>query len=409
MTTRFQEGTVFLSFKAFRIKYYQTEMRDGEPVRVHKTHKLCKKDATHYSTTCKAVKKLAHDYMVGINAKDGTVENTESVTVAEFFDSRFIPYCEEVSQRTGRPRQRPNTVAGHKHFWKRHLKNHFAAITLADYQAVLGNRFLRTLTATLGKTTIKHVRSLGSSIFKLAVTDELIKTNPWRDVQIPDDAEEGDPTEHYTLSEAEDIISALVDHVDCQLMLALACFMGLRPGEIAALKWADVEGDWLHIQRAVSRGHVDRPKTRESIAKLPIVDPVRIPLELWRPKAPKSAKDWVFPSRNDTPIDLHNLQPRVLRPHIQGADYIVDGQPQLCIRCDKVPKGSGVKWKGIYSGRRGAATNVIELTGDFALAQQLLRHKSASTTLQFYKKLMTPKTFKERMKLAFPASKQLQS
>jgi integrase len=409
MTTRFQTGTVFESYKAFRVKFYQTEMRNGEPVRVHKTHKLCKKDATHYSTTCKAVKKLAHDFMVGINAKDGTVENTESITVAEFFESRFIPYCEEILPRKGRPRRRANTVDNLRWYWRRHLKDHFAAITLADYEAAHGNRFLRTLTSTQGKTTIKHIRSLGSSIFKLAVRDELIKTNPWREVEIPDDAEEGDPTEHYTVSESEDIISALVDHVDCQLIMALACFMGLRPGEIAALKWSDIEGDWLHVQRSVSNGYVDRPKTRESIAKLPIVGAVRVPLELWRQKAPQSANGWVFPSRNDTPIDLHNLQPRVLRPHVQGPEFKIDGESQSCIRCENVPESSGVKWKGIYSGRRGAATNVIELTNDFALAQQLLRHKSAKTTLDFYKKLMTPKTFKERMEQAFPASKQLQS
>ena len=37
--------------------------------------------------------------------------------------------------------------------------------------------------------------------------------NPWHDVQMPDDAIEADPTQHYTLEEAEDIISALVDRV----------------------------------------------------------------------------------------------------------------------------------------------------------------------------------------------------
>ena len=419
MTARFQDGSIFESYGAFRIKYYQTEMREGKPIRVHKTHKLCQKDASHYSATCKTVKKLAHGFMVGVNAKDGVIEATSSVTIAEFFENRFIPYCEEISKRTGRPRHRPNTVAGHRHFWKRHLQNHFAAITISDYQAVLGNRFLRTLTATLGKTTIKHVRSLASSIFKLAVNDELIKTNPWRDVQIPDDAEDGEPTEHYALSEVEDLISALVDHVDCQLIVALACFMGLRPGEIAALKWSDIDGDWLHIQRAVAHAartetrrkttYVDKPKTQESIAKIPIVEAVRVPLELWRKKAADSGEGWIFASRNDTPVDLHNLIPRVIRPHVQGPAFKLKGEAQLCVRCNIVPKGISVKWKGIYSGRRGAATNVIELTGDIALAQQLLRHKSANTTLTFYKKLMTPKAFQERMQQAFPASKQLKS
>jgi integrase len=405
MTTRFQTGSIYEAYGAFHIKYYTTVLREGKEVRVQRSHKLCRKDDEHYSATCKKVKKLASDYMVGINAKDGTVENPDSMTVAKFFEGRYIKYCEEVSQRTGRPRQRPNTVAGHWQIWKRNLKAHFGSTTLVAYEAVLGNRFLKTLTATQGKTTIKHVRSLGSSIFKLAVSDELIKTNPWRDVQVPEDAEQGDDTAHYTLSEVEDLISALVDHVDCQLVLSLACYLGLRPGEVAALKWADIEGDWLHVQRSVVRGDVDRPKTRESIAKLPIVDAVRVPLELWREKSMPKAETagWVFPSSNDTPVDLHNMIARVIMPHLEGK--------RKCVLCKKVPNVTKeVKWKGLYAGRRSAATNVIEQTGgDFAVAQQLLRHKSATTTLTFYKKLMTPKTFQERMERAFPAPKQLES
>lgn len=402
MTTRLQTGSIYEAYGAFHIKYYTTVLREGKEVRVQRSHKLCRKDAKHYSTTCKLVKKLGVDYIAGINAKDGTVENPDSMTVAKFFESRYIPHCEEVSQRTGRPRQRANTVAGHWQIWKRNLKAHFGTKTLTAYEPVDGNRFLKTLTTTQGKTTIKHVRSLGSSIFKLAVSDELIKTNPWRDVQIPEDAEQGDDTAHYTLSEVEDLISALAAHVDSQLVLSLACFLGLRPGEIAALKWSDIDNGWLHVQRSVVRGSVDRPKTRESIAKLPIVDAVRVPLELWRQKS-EQTDGWVFGSRNNTPIDLHNMISRVIMPHLEGN--------RKCVLCKEVPSVTKeVKWKGLYAGRRSAATNVIEQTGgDFAVAQQLLRHKSATTTLTFYKKLMTPKTFQERMEKAFPATRQLQS
>jgi hypothetical protein len=36
---------------------------------------------------------------------------------------------------------------------------------------------------------------------------------------MPDDAIESKRTQHYTLEEAEDIILALVDHVDCQAIV----------------------------------------------------------------------------------------------------------------------------------------------------------------------------------------------
>jgi integrase len=65
-----------------------------------------------------------------------------------------------------------------------------------------------------------------------------------------------------------------------------------------------------------------------------------------------------------------------------------------------VPKKSGATWKGLYAGRRGACTAAIEATGgNYAVAQALLRHKTMTTTLNVYKKQITPDAFKAGMKL----------
>jgi hypothetical protein len=37
-----------------------------------------------------------------------------------------------------------------------------------------------------------------------------------------------------------------------------------------------------------------------------------------------------------------------------------------------------LKWKGLYAGRRGAATMLLQLTGNALASQQLLRHKPGS-------------------------------
>lgn len=54
-------------------------------------------------------------------------------------------------------------------------------------------------------------------------------------------------TAHYTLEEAENIISTLVDHVDAQLVVALSFFLGLRPGETAAVKWEDFDTESVSL------------------------------------------------------------------------------------------------------------------------------------------------------------------
>lgn len=156
-----------------------------------------------------------------------------------------------------------------------------------------------------------------------------------------------------------------MDRVDCRLIMALACLLGLRPGEIAALRWDDFDEENVHIRRSVVRGIVGTPKTQESIANLPLIDRVRVPLELWRQKSPDTSA-WVFPSANNTPIDLDNLTSRVIRPTIETV---------------------GLVWKSLYAGRRGAGTAIIVRTNrNAAIGQALLRLNNMSTTLQFYKK-----------------------
>jgi integrase len=279
-----------------------------------------------------------------------------------------------------------------KHIISGHPSNLPRKRTLHEYQADHARAFLASLKTTQVSSTLKHIRGLAGAMFSEAIERGLRKdANPWR-VKIPKDCRESEQTQHYTLEEVENIISALVDHVDAQLVMALSCFLGLRPGEIAALRWEDFDKDSAHVRRSVVRGNVGTPKTPESIATLPIIDQVRTPLELWRKRSQSPKEGWVFPSRNDTPVDLHNLIARVIRPHVEGVER--------CAECDRTPKTSGVAWKSLDAGRRCAATAVIEATGgNYAVAQALLRHKSMTTTLNVYKKAITSEAFRTGMKL----------
>jgi integrase len=394
----------------FYVRYNVTKIVDGQPKRVQVSERLVEKGASvpqeegggTYEMKVskksrqpnKALKLKLESFMLKVNQEQHTATSgdmADDMLIADFWEHRYLPYCEEIVKLTGKPRRKPSTVRGYKQIWQQHFKAHFAKLTLRQYEPRLGTRFLASLTNSQGRNTLKHIRALGSSIFSRAVVEERIKMNPWHDVSMPDDAIEPEQTEHYTLEEAEDMISALVDHVDCQLILALSCFLGLRPGEIAALRWEDFDSSFVHIRRSVVRGNVDTPKTKDSVADIPLVEPrILIPLKLWRQKSGKPKSGWVFPSQNDTPVDLHNLAARVIVPHIEGSD---------CIRCETRPEKSAVTWKGLYAGRRGACTLTIEATGgNYAVAQALLRHKSMTTTLNVYKKQITPEAFKNGLK-----------
>ena len=272
---------------------------------------------------------------------------------------------------------RASTVRGFKQVWKQHLKKHFGTTTIQNYTSDLARRFLSSIKTKQGKNTLRHIRALASAMFSEAIERNLRNDNPWH-VKLPKDCKETKATEHYTMEEAENLITVLVDHVDAQLVLALSCFLGLGPAEIAGLQWSDVDADWLHIRRnKPSHGEVGPPKTKERAASLPIIDHVRVPLELWRSKCENPhGENWVI-------ADLPNMINRVIKPHVIGE--------KECDRCEKTPQASGVTWKGLYAGRRGAVTAIIEATGgNYAVAQAIARHKSMTTTLNVYKKQITP-------------------
>jgi integrase len=333
------------------------------------------------------VQLLCKEFMLKINQTQHTSQSLgQDMTVVDFWEARYLPYISEIVPLTGKPRKKASTLRGYKQIWHQHLKPHFGTRTLQQYEPQHGTRLLQSLVSTQRKRTLRYIRAVSSAIFRRAVVEHLIKFNPWHDVVMPDDAVESKPTEHYTMEEAENLISALVDHVDAQLVLALACFLGLGPAEIAGLQWGDVDADWIHIRRNKHLGQVDTPKTTERAAPVPIIDQVRVPLELWRGKCVDTSDGaWMI-------ADLHNMINRVIKPHVKGE--------KECVRCHETPKASGVKWKGLYAGRRGACTAIIEATnGNYAVAQALLRHKRMTTTINVYKKQITPDAFKAGMKL----------
>lgn len=355
---RFQSGYIYEAFGAFHVRYYVTEIVDGRPQRVQRSHRLCSKDQKHHSRTCKPVRQKCEDFMREINEQVPGQINEQDTTVAEFWEKTYLPFAKE--------NLRASTVYGYEQIWNQHLKLHFGQMTLKEYRTHMGSLFLTGLAKNLGRQTLQHIRSLASGIFSHAVnTTGLLESNPWHDVKILGKTKTPGETKHYTLEEAENIISALIEHVNCQLIVALAFFLGLRPGEIQGLRWEDVDSEWIHIRRAVVRNVVGETKTKSSVASLPLIAPVLIPLKLWRQKSGNPSEGWVFPNKNGKPTDLKSLVARIIVPTLRAKN---------------------IEWKTIYAGRRGAATILTQLTGDALAAKELLRHKDLSVTTDKYVK-----------------------
>ena len=368
---RHQAGYLYKTSGGWHVRYWITELKDGKPVRVQKSQKLCDAEVNHEKVTKSYAKDRRDEYMKGINALSGN-NDTRDLSVKEFWESQYLPHLEK--------HKRPSTLIGYKQIWNQHLEPHFVAtrLTMREYGTPQATRLLTSLAEKgLGRRSVAHVRSLASGLFRHAKQLGIILENPWRESGSLVKPKEPQPTQNYTLEEAEAIANALHEagHQREQLIFCIAAFAGLRPGEIAGLQWPDIcENEereigggrwtgWVHIRRAVVCGEVGKTKTDESVAAVPLIPELRLMLSAWRTHCANGSTRWVFENRVGDPINLDVVARNVIIPTLRA---------------------KGLTWKGLYSGRRSAGTLLTQLTGNALAAFYVLRHKDLATTTGFY-------------------------
>lgn len=352
---RYQRGYIYEASGAFHVRYRHEAIVDGELVRVQRSRRLCEK-TQGLTLASKSVRRLCDEFMATINAQEPGQPAPTDITIAGFWDQIYWPFISD--------NLKPSTVHGYKQIWDQHLKPHLGTRTLRDYRTPDGNIFLTTLAKKYSRRTVSHIKNLGSGIFTHAVNVGKVDSNPWHDCKVLGKTKPVEETEHYTLEEIENIISALVEHVDCQLIMALCFFLGLRKGEIQGLQWGDIdiEAGWLHVRRAITRRIVGTPKTKKSIRSLPLIQPVKGLLLLWRAKC-EPEHVWVFQTERKTPIELKDTAKHVIRPALEKA---------------------GCEWKAFHAGRRGLGTWLRKETGNSTAGRDVLGHEDEGVTKDHY-------------------------
>ena len=141
-------------------------------------------------------------------------------------------------------------------------------------------------------------------------------------------------------------------------VVSLLCYAGLRPQEIAALRWSDVREATILIARAQGQAGTKSTKTRQTRA-VPMLAPVRDDIDALEPFS-----HWLIasPRRAGRPMDAHNWANRVWRPAVRslGLDYTP------------------------YEGRHTCASLLIAEGRTVLEVAAWLGHSSPTTTLNHY-------------------------
>ena len=182
-----------------------------------------------------------------------------------------------------------------------------------------------------------------------------------------------------TVGEMQKLIAAV--RLRERVLLFLDMVTGLRRGELAGLKWEDV--DFLNLQINVNRSvvdqHVGKCKTEVSQKPVPIDEYIAADLLEWYRQTPYHAPtDWVFATDSNRAGAKRGKQPlwlcKVMGYHIQP-----------------MARKLGItKRIGWHTFRRTYSSILQDNGEDVKVVQELLRHASTKVTLDVYAQALTP-------------------
>jgi integrase len=160
-----------------------------------------------------------------------------------------------------------------------------------------------------------------------------------------------------------------------RMLICLALSLGLRRGELAALKWQDVDFERLTIsvQRSLVDQVVGPTKTEASQRPLPMDSRIATLLIRWRSVSKYThSEDYIFAADSNRAGRKRGKQPlwlgKVMQYHIQPTARTLGITKRI----------------GWHTLRHSLATSLLRNGEAIKVAQELLRHSSCRITLDIY-------------------------
>lgn len=146
------------------------------------------------------------------------------------------------------------TLKEYTNIWKQHLEEEeICKIAMRKLGTLDFTNFFRKITRkrTLTKKAFGNIKSVLNGIYSYAIEQGIVQHNPINDVnckQFPFKPVNV-KNEVFTMEERLTLLSHLKDDTDMySLAIQLDFHLVLRIGELLALRWTDIEGDYIHIQ-----------------------------------------------------------------------------------------------------------------------------------------------------------------
>ena len=243
------------------------------------------------------------------NADKGFVFDAGSMTFGEYLKRWLTDHV--------RGTVRESTYASYGRMVKNHLVPGVGRVRLADLKpAHLRSLYRRMEDRGLSSRTIKYTHTIAKKSLKDAVRDDLIPRNAADGVDPPQVRQR--EMKPLSADQARTLLeTAAASGNRLTALFTLALHTGMRPGEILALKWEDVDvvGDKLAVRRSLSNGKFTAPKTGKG-RRVELSRSAAAALRVHRKRQLKERIEcgglWqdhglVFPSQLGTLLEHHNV------------------------------------------------------------------------------------------------------
>lgn len=292
------------------------------------------------------------------------VTGDSRMTVSTFMEQRWQPLREGT--------WRPSTRATNMELFKV-ITDRFGNNALEDVDSVALQTWLNSIAKTRSGSTVKHCRIFLRSIFAEAYIQKYIDADPARLLKVPKLKAVQRP--FLEMAEVQALLQASMPFgivTRDTSLLRLFLTTGLRPSELFALKWKNIDlaKGTMSIVETVYRGKL-RPyaKTSEegSVSELAIppepLDALARQLAIAQESDKGEPDDFVFPTESGGFWWKENYQRRVLNPLVKQAGI-----------------KNAVNFQVL---RRTTATHMLGY-GTLKDVQATLRHHRAETTMNNY-------------------------
>lgn len=163
-----------------------------------------------------------------------------------------------------KPSIRESTLERYESHLKKHILPYLGDKRISDINLIDLNETFSHI--ELGNNSKNVIKMVLSNVFKLAVKEQLIASNP---VSLMDTIKFSQKEiKALTVEEVHKLLSTAKDFSPFYYwLIRLAIETGLRKGELLALKWSDIDlkEDTISVRRTVDiNGHIGEPKTQKS-------------------------------------------------------------------------------------------------------------------------------------------------